>query len=162
MILRENDIKIDELEVAIMNELQLVDLPLVHRFTKGMYSREMQLKAGTLLTSKIHKTQHLFTISKGKIAISIDAKDWKLLEAPFTGITEPNTRRIGYCIEDCVWTTYHSLKFIHGNEGGYDEEKLRALLEKIEGNILEKRINQISGTDINKEYKKKLDNIKKL
>lgn len=103
---RTNDSKIDELEALILEQEQIV-CPLEHRFTDGMYIREITMAAGSLITSKIHRTEHPFTISKGRVMVCIDAGDWVEYEAPYTGITQAGTRRVLYVIEDCVWTTYH-------------------------------------------------------
>ena len=106
---RKNDNRVDELEKAIVENLELIDCPLTHKFTEGMYIRQIAMPAGSLITSKIHKTQHPYTISHGTAAVSIDGKDWCEISAPYTGITEAGTRRVLYIVEDCIWTTYHPL-----------------------------------------------------
>ena len=70
-ILRENDARIDELEAALQS-YEPVHCPVKHRFTEGMYIREIFMPAGTLLTSKIHNTEHPYTISLGTAAVQID------------------------------------------------------------------------------------------
>jgi hypothetical protein len=97
---------LDDLEVALA-QLPRVELPVIHRFTKGMYIREIQIPAGTMLTSMTHKTQHPFVISKGSIMVTSDNEGGVVYEAPYTGITEPNTRRALHAITDVVWTTFH-------------------------------------------------------
>lgn len=97
--------KIDELESALI-EGEQIECPLVHRFTKGLYIREVTMPAGLLATTKIHNTQHPFIISKGKVNVMI-GENIQTLEAPYCGITEPGTRRVIYVLEDCVWTTIH-------------------------------------------------------
>jgi len=86
-----------------------VEMPLTHRFTDGMYIREIFMPAGTILTSKIHKTNHPFVVSKGK-CIVYDGNKLETITAPHTGITEPNTRRLLYIEEDTIWTTFHVTK----------------------------------------------------
>lgn len=83
-----------------------VEMPLTHRFADGMYIREIFMPAGTILTSKIHKTNHPFVVSKGK-CIVYDGNKLETINAPYTGITEPNTRRLLYIEEDTIWTTFH-------------------------------------------------------
>jgi hypothetical protein len=83
-----------------------VEMPLTHRFTDGMYIREIFMPAGTILTSKIHKTNHPFVVSKGKCMV-YDGNKIETITAPHTGITEPNTRRLLYIEEDTIWTTFH-------------------------------------------------------
>jgi len=131
VIIRENDGRVDELEAFMAENYEVFECPLVHRFTPGMYIREIFMPTGTLVTSKIHKTEHPYTISKGRVAVSIDGKDWEEFEAPYTGITKPGTRRILYIIEDCIWTTYH-----------LNEEDSQDLKE-IECRLLEDRENEL-------------------
>lgn len=85
-----------------------VEMPVTHRFTPGMYIREIFIPAGTLLTSAIHKTEHPFVISKGRIAVISENEGRVIYEAPFTGITQPGTRRVLHAETDTIWTTFHA------------------------------------------------------
>lgn len=137
MVLRQNDEIIDQLERVMVDNLPVVDCPLVHLFTPKLYVRQIFMEAGLLVTSKIHKTIHPFTISKGKVAVSIDGGEWEVLEAPFTGVTQAGTRRILYILEDCIWSTYHPLDFIKGDENFRSEEEQLKVVEIVENTILE-------------------------
>ena len=105
--IQKRDQLLDDLEVALLH-LPRVEIPITHRFTEGMYIREMRIPAGTMLTSMVHKTEHPFVISEGAIKISSDHEGSVILEAPYTGITKPNTRRAGHALTDVVWTTFHA------------------------------------------------------
>jgi hypothetical protein len=131
IIKRVNDKRIDELELKMATEFPMVDCPLVHRFTNGMYIREIFMPKGTLITSKIHKTQHPFTVSKGVVSVKIDSGEWQTIEAPYTGITQAGTRRVLLIHEDCVWTTYHI------NKDNCQD------IEKIEDRLLYKYVNKL-------------------
>jgi hypothetical protein len=96
---------IDMFEYAMIDKTP-VKLPLRHIFTEGIYAREITCKAGTLLTSMVHRYDHPFVLSKGKLRIF--DKDISELEAPFTGITKAGTRRLVYIVEDVIWTTFHA------------------------------------------------------
>ena len=100
-----DDEAIDALQVRMM-EMPEAELPVTHRFTPGLYIREIFRPAGALVTSKVHRTQHPFTISKGSCDVWVDGA-WVHLRAPHTGITMPGTRRVLRIYEDTVWTTYH-------------------------------------------------------
>lgn len=159
MILRENDNIIDELEASIMQSPEnLVEGPLVHRFTDGMYIREIFMPAGSMWTSKIHKTEHPYVVSYGKAAVSINGEEWYEITAPYTGITQPGTRRVLYIIEDCIWTTFHRIDAMKSEFNNLSENEIEKIVEEIEDKILEPHINQITGTDICKEYKEILEN----
>lgn len=99
--------RMDELE-ALLSQLPPVDCPTVHRFTPGLYSREIFMPAGTLVTSKIHKTEHQFIISRGRVRVrNIVDGEWIELAAPYHGITPAGTRRVLQVLDDTVWTTLH-------------------------------------------------------
>lgn len=98
--------QIDELEGVMVDNFPLVECPVTHHFTEGLYVREIFLAAGTLVTSKIHKTQHQFFVMKGKCIVWIDGVE-QIIEAPYIGVTQPNTRRVVYVIDDSIWATTH-------------------------------------------------------
>jgi hypothetical protein len=79
----------------------------VHRFTPGLYIREIFMPAGMLCVSKVHNTEHPYIISKGVVSVFIPGKGVDVLSAPHTGITLPGTRRLLYIHEDVIWTTFH-------------------------------------------------------
>lgn len=159
MIVRENDNRIDELEATIIQEIDsLIDAPLVHKFTDGMYIREIFMPAGSLWTSKIHKTEHPYVVSYGKVAVSIDADEWYEITAPYTGITIPGTRRVLFILEDCIWTTFHRIDGMKSEYNDLSKDEIEEIVKSIEDKILEPHINYITNTDINKEYKEILNN----
>ena len=99
--------QVDNLEQKIMG-LPPAECPVVHRFTPGLYIREILMPKGTLITSKIHLTEHPYVISKGVVDVFIEGVGWKKYAAPYTGITKPYTRRVLFIEEDTIWTTFHA------------------------------------------------------
>lgn len=83
-----------------------IELPVEHIFTPGMYCRQIFMPAGATVTSKIHKTEHVYIISKGRVIVATDEGSVEL-EAPHTGVTKPGTKRALYIVEDTIWTTMH-------------------------------------------------------
>lgn len=77
-----------------------------HYFSKGVYAREVFIPKGLILTGHIHKYTNLNIISKGKIKVLIDG-EIQILEAPYTLVSPPGTKRIVEALEDTVWTTIH-------------------------------------------------------
>ena len=81
---------------------------IVHHFAPGIYAREMRIKKGTVLTGKIHKTEHL-CILNGDIDIASQDGTGR-----FTGyltfLSKPGIKRIGYAHEDTVFTTIHAIE----------------------------------------------------
>ncbi len=102
--------RIDQLECAFISNFnqELLECPLQHEFEDGKYIRSIFIQAGKYIIGKIHKQEHPFVVHFGKILVSANGgKKWELIEAPYKGTTTPNTRRIGYALEDTVWSDYH-------------------------------------------------------
>jgi hypothetical protein len=99
--------KIDALEAAMFEQPQ-VEIEATHTFADGLYAREIEIKAGTLLTGKIHKFEHINIVSKGSISV-LTENGAKRIEAPCAFVSPPGTKRVGYAHEDTVWTTVHAL-----------------------------------------------------
>ncbi len=98
---------IDAMEVMMLENFDVVSFPLNHRFTDGLYTREISVPKGILLTSKVLKSQHQFFLLKGALSMWNDGGEEIYMEAPYIGITEANTRRVVYVWEDCVFATTH-------------------------------------------------------
>ena len=81
--------------------------PVVHRFTPGLYCREIRLPAGSINTSRIHKTEHPFVISQGHCRVYRNTNEWEDIRAPHFGVTTPGTRRVVIAFEETIWTTFH-------------------------------------------------------
>lgn len=113
---------------------------VTHHFAPGVYAREMFIPAGTVLTGKIHKTEHLNIISAGKIAV-VWPGGKKIITAPHTMVSQPGTKRVGYALEDTVWITIHAtdetdLKIIEKQVVVDTFEEFDALLEHDEKKLL--------------------------
>lgn len=84
------------------------EVKLTHRFTPGLYSREIVLPAGSWNISKIHKTEHQYIISNGHVEVYDAATNTVThIRGPHHGITQPGTQRAVFAHEDTIWTTFH-------------------------------------------------------
>ncbi len=151
---------LDALEVAMLagGLGEVVDMPLVHRFTPGLYAREIFMRAGTLATSKIHTTEHPYVVISGRASVFIPGEGVVVhIEAPHVGITKPGTRRLLYMHEDTRWITFHPLSAEEREaqkRGAPDEE----LLTMLEARIIERR--ELSdGSTINDHYRELLGHL---
>lgn len=97
---------INECELAMRN-IGSVDFPLRHYFMPGVYLREMFVPKGGWITSKVHKTTHGYIVSAGAINV-ITPKELVRVVAPYTGESKAGVRRMGFVLEDCIWTTIHA------------------------------------------------------
>lgn len=98
--------QIEQLE-AQMRMMEQLSIEPVHHFADGLYAREILIPAGTILTGKVHSTEHLNIVSKGRIAVWTE-DGMKIAAAPCTLVSRPGTKRVGFALEDTVWTTIHA------------------------------------------------------
>jgi hypothetical protein len=103
---------IDRVE-AELGQLPSVDLPLEHFFPPGLYVRKIFMPANTYVITMKHKTTHPFFILKGKVAVLKEDGNGgfereALYEGGDMGITNPDTKRFLFNIEDTTWVTCHA------------------------------------------------------
>jgi hypothetical protein len=103
---------IDRVE-AELGQLPSVDLPLEHFFPPGLYVRKIFMPANTFVVSLKHKTTHPFFILHGKVAVLKETADGgfeaeSIYVGGDMGITNNNTKRFLYNIEDTTWVTCHA------------------------------------------------------
>ena len=84
----------------------LIDVPVQHHFAPGVYMRQMNAKGGTLVVSKMHRTEHMNILLKGSLTIATE-NGIELMVAPCVLKSMPGTKRIGYFHEDSSWITVH-------------------------------------------------------
>ena len=82
------------------------EAPVNHHFAPNVYLRQMDAKAGTLVVSKMHRTEHMNILLKGSLTI-VTENGIELLKAPMIIKSMPGTKRIGYFHEDSSWVTIH-------------------------------------------------------
>lgn len=89
-----------------LSELEQTDFPVTHRFAPNVYARQMDAKAGTLVISKMHATEHLNFLMKGSLTIMTE-DGIQFLQAPAIITSKAGTKRVGYFHEDTTWVTVH-------------------------------------------------------
>lgn len=83
-----------------------LELKVINHFSYGVYARELHIPAGVMLTGEIHKLENLNILSQGRMHVLTE--DGIIdVEAPFTVVSPPGTKRIALAITDCIWTTIH-------------------------------------------------------
>jgi len=90
----------------LMRQMPQVAVRVVEYFSKGVYAREIHIPKGTALTGRIHKFANLNILSQGDMSIKTDDGVLRI-QAPYTVVSPPGTKRIAYAHEDCIWTTVH-------------------------------------------------------
>lgn len=84
----------------------VIDVPVQHHFVPGVYMRQMDAAAGTLVVSKMHRTEHMNILLKGSLTVATE-DGIQLMTAPCVLKSMPGTKRIGYFHEDSSWITVH-------------------------------------------------------
>ncbi len=97
--------RIERLE-ADMRALGPVELEVRHYFAKGVYARELHIPKGTTLTGHIHKFENFNIMSKGDMSV-LTENGIERVQAPFSIVSPPGTKRVAYAHEDTIWTTIH-------------------------------------------------------
>lgn len=80
-----------------------------HSFSEGVYVRSVFLKAGDLITGKIHKTEHSNIISMGDVSVLTEwgYERYTVKDRPIIFKSLPWTKRIVFAHKDTVWTVIH-------------------------------------------------------
>jgi len=92
--------------LADPNSLPSSSCPVKDVFAPGVYAREMSIPKGVLLMGKLHRTEHINVISKGRLKVLTENGVVEIV-APYTFVSGTGTQRLGYALEDTVWTTFH-------------------------------------------------------
>ena len=90
-----------EVQVAIDS------IPVKHTFVNGAYAREITMPAGLLIVGKIHRHEHLNFISRGDVSVVTEEGGVERLKGPCTIVSPPGCKRVVFCHEETVWTTFH-------------------------------------------------------
>ncbi|ENV46052.1 hypothetical protein P255_01422 [Acinetobacter brisouii CIP 110357] len=116
------------------SEIQEGEAPITHHFAPNIYMRQMDAVAGTLVVSKMHRTEHLNILLKGSLTV-VTEEGIQHLTAPMVIKSMPGTKRIGYFHEDTSWITIHPTKLTNVEEIEREvivpEEEVDAFLESI-------------------------------
>ena len=100
--------KVRRLENAVRLMPQ-VELPTEHYFADGMYARVLPRPKGTVLVGKVHKREHFYICTKGKVQVFMN-NEVKTLEAGAVVVSKPGTKRAVFALEDSICMTVHRTK----------------------------------------------------
>lgn len=84
-----------------------VDIEVVHRFAPGVYTREMIVPAGVMLTGYIHKTEHISIFLQGRMLVTNGEGQSVEIVAPIVETAMPGVKRAGIALEEVRWITIH-------------------------------------------------------
>lgn len=87
-------------------DLQEQECPVTHRFTDGIYLREIFMPKGTRIIGKIHATEHFNVVLTGNCTV-ITAEGIEEIKAPYTFVSKAGVQKVVVVHEDCQWQTLH-------------------------------------------------------
>ena len=90
--------------IAATGECFDVEDRTTHHFAEGLYGRELFIRAGEVLTGKMHKHGQINILAQGSIEVWTEG-GMKRLDAPCVIASPPGTKRVGYAYTDVVWVT---------------------------------------------------------
>jgi len=82
------------------------ECPVIHRFSPGLYLREILMPKGTRIIGKIHATEHFNVVLTGSCTV-ITAEGREEITAPYTFISKAGVQKVVIVHEDCRWQTLH-------------------------------------------------------
>ena len=95
-----------ELIESVLKQYDQVEIPVEHTFLGGIYIRKILIPKGTLMTSRYHKYDQMDVMVYGDMSIASNSGTIRM-KGPFTGISRPGMKRIGYAHEDTLWLDIH-------------------------------------------------------
>lgn len=99
--------QIDTIEAGLL-QLPQVEIPVEHRFAEqeGLYAREIVIPAGTLMTGRVHKNQHVSIMISGDMTVLTET-GMQRVKGYHCWICPPGTKRVGYAHSETRWITVH-------------------------------------------------------
>ena len=94
------------IEKVKSGELIEQDCPVTHRFSPGLYLREIFMPEGTRIIGKIHATEHFNVVLTGECTV-ITAEGFEKITAPHTFISKAGVQKVVVVHKDCRWQTLH-------------------------------------------------------
>lgn len=101
----QSDTRVSRLQ-EVMAQMPQAELETRHYFADGMYAREIPRAAGTLIVGKIHRREHFYIVTKGRVQVVTD-DGTQIIEAPAVIVSKPGTKRAVLALEDSVCMTVH-------------------------------------------------------
>ena len=92
-----------------MMKLPQIELETLHFFADGMYARVVKRPKGCLIVGKVHKKEHFYIITKGKIEVGSD-EGTQIYESGDVVVSKPGTKRAVLALEDSICMTVHRTK----------------------------------------------------
>lgn len=111
------------------------DIPITNYFADGIYLRQMEMPAETVVVGAIHNHLHAWFLLTGRVLINNNGEIIEHIAPCFT-ISKPGSKRLIYALEDSIFVN------VHKNPSNTQDLK-----------ELEKEIVSMTMDEFNKKYK---------
>ena len=88
------------------NIIHSKNFPLKHTFADGIYVRQMDMKADSLVVGAIHNHLHIWFLLTGHLAVSTEDVIEEFI-APCYVVASPGSKRVIYAMEDSIFVNIH-------------------------------------------------------
>jgi quercetin dioxygenase-like cupin family protein len=107
------------------------NFPLKHTFADGIYVRQMDMKAGSVVIGAIHNHLHVWFLLSGKLEV---AKEDSIEEfiAPCYVLANPGSKRVIHAVEDSIFINIHKNPSNTENIDKLEEEIVSKTFEEYE------------------------------
>jgi hypothetical protein len=100
----------DALEAEVPEEVRLTpentEHWVSHLIHDGIYAREFNMLANTVVVGKLHKHSHINVLAAGEVTV-VSEFHTERFRAPRVWVSEPGIKRIVYNHTDTTWITLH-------------------------------------------------------
>ncbi len=93
--------------IKIIDQVPQLEIPVTHRFSPGVYAREITMPAGMTGVGHIHKHRHLNIALTGHALVTWDGQTQEI-RAPFIFESMPGAQKAFQVFEDLTWITIHA------------------------------------------------------
>jgi|SRR3974390_2245494 len=104
-----------------MTEIPLDQLDVQHHFSSGVYAKQIQIPAGSVIVSHRHHFDHLSILAVGEALIETSDGTHILANGPFVVMIRAGVHHAVKAKTDCTWFCIHA---VFGVDPKYIDESL--------------------------------------
>ena len=103
---RKDILSFEEYIINLPDSFDECPYPLFHTFADGMYTRQIHIPAGHIVTGAIHKNEYFVNVTKGRLWVVSEFGSKEII-APESFVAKAGVKHIVYTLEDTVWSDTH-------------------------------------------------------
>ena len=88
------------------NVIHSKNFPLKHTFADGIYIRQMDMKANSIVVGAIHNHLHVWFLLTGHLAVITEDTTEEFI-SPCYVLATPGSKRVIYALEDSIFVNIH-------------------------------------------------------